>query len=88
MGSIQSCNIPCSCKKISHDTGFVVLTGGPGAGKTAVLEFIRKVLCQHVAILPEAASILFGGGFWRLDSKSAKRPSISSHLCLIVAKPT
>lgn len=55
-----------------HDTSLVVLTGGPGAGKTAVLELIRKVLCEHVAILPEAASILFGGGFWRLDSTSGK----------------
>ncbi len=54
-------------------TRLVVLTGGPGAGKTAVLEFMRKVLCEHVAILPEAASILFGGGFWRLESHSAKR---------------
>jgi hypothetical protein len=49
------------------------LTGGPGAGKTAVLEFVRKTLCEHIAILPEAASILFGGGFWRLESKSGKQ---------------
>lgn len=69
----QSCELPCSCKKVSHDTRLVVLTGGPGAGKTAVLEFIRKVLCEHIAILPESASILFAGGFWRLESDSAKR---------------
>jgi len=64
----QSCERPCSCKVSSHDTQLVVITGGPGAGKTAVLEFVRKVLCEHVAILPEAASILFSGGFWRLNS--------------------
>lgn len=68
-----SCERPCSCKKVSHETQLVVLTGGPGAGKTAVLEFVRKALCEHIVILPEAASILFGGGFWRLDSDSAKR---------------
>lgn len=68
-----ACERPCSCKKVSHDTRLVVLTGGPGAGKTAVLEFVRKALCDHIAILPEAASILFGGGFWRLESDSAKR---------------
>lgn len=72
IGQPVSCENPCSCKNPTHDTGLVVLTGGPGAGKTAVLEFIRWVLCEHVAILPEAASILFGGGFWRLDSQSAK----------------
>ncbi len=43
----------------------IVLTGGPGAGKTAVLEMVQRSLCDHVAILPEAASIVFGGGFPR-----------------------
>ena len=51
----------------------VVLTGGPGVGKTAILEFLRKTLCEHVAILPEAASILFSGGFWRLNSVIGQR---------------
>jgi predicted ATPase len=43
----------------------IVLTGGPGAGKTAVLELARLYTCEHVAVLPEAASILFHGGFPR-----------------------
>lgn len=52
-----------ACKRI-------VLTGGPGAGKTAVLELARLHLCEHVAVLPEAASMLFHGGFPR-SSKAA-----------------
>lgn len=56
----------------TFQTQLIVITGGPGAGKTAMLEFVRKIYCRHVAILPEAASILFSGGFWRLDSASAK----------------
>lgn len=56
----------------SHKTGLVVVTGGPGAGKTAILEMAKKDFCQHVAILPEAASIIFNGGFWRLNSTGAK----------------
>lgn len=64
--------LSCHCVKKSHQPQFVVVTGGPGAGKTAVLELVRKVLCSHVSILPEAASILFGGGFWRRDTVSAK----------------
>ncbi len=52
-------------------TEFVVITGGPGAGKTATLEYLRKITCEHVAILPEAAGIIFSGGFWRLHSKTA-----------------
>tara|TARA_B100001248_G_scaffold227481_1_gene185946 strand:- start:12297 stop:12959 length:663 start_codon:yes stop_codon:yes gene_type:complete len=73
IGQPQSCEFQCDCCSEQHDDcNLVVLTGGPGAGKTAVLEAARKVLCTHVALLPEAASIVFGGGFWRLDSKSAK----------------
>lgn len=54
----------CSCTS-RHDTRRVVLTGGPGAGKTAVLEFMRLAFCRHVVILPEAAGLLFRGGFPR-----------------------
>lgn len=70
--SPKNCERSCPCEAASHDTRFIVLTGGPGAGKTAVLELLSKVLCRHVAVLPEAASILFGGGFWRLDSRPGK----------------
>ncbi len=73
IASPYSCQRPCACTEINHPTQLIVLTGGPGAGKTATLEFMRKVLCEHIAILPEAASILFGGGFWRLDTVSAHK---------------
>lgn len=49
----------------------IVLTGGPGAGKTAVLELIRHTACKHVHVLPETAGMLFSGGFPR----SARRPA-------------
>jgi predicted ATPase len=54
----------CACTEI-HPPRRIVLTGGPGAGKTAVLEMMRKTLCQHVRVVPESASIVFGGGFPR-----------------------
>ena len=57
----------------SHDLRFVVLTGGPGAGKTAVLETIRHNFCEHVIVLPESASIIFGGGFPRKTTASGLR---------------
>ena len=43
----------------------IVLTGGPGAGKTAVLELARKHFRGRLDILHEAASIVFVGGFPR-----------------------
>lgn len=51
----------------------VVLSGGPAAGKTAVLEIIRRHLTDDVAVVPEAATILFSGGFPRREGPAAKR---------------
>ncbi|HET7786652.1 MAG TPA: ATP-binding protein [Myxococcales bacterium] len=57
--------LECGCNAI-HQRQRIVLTGGPGAGKTAVLELARSMLCRHLRVLPESASILFGGGFPRV----------------------
>jgi len=51
----------------------IVLTGGPGAGKTAVLDMLRHELCEHVAILPESAGIVFGGGFPRNQKLNVRK---------------
>jgi predicted ATPase len=74
-GEARSCEQPCLCCDEKHECSLIVITGGPGAGKTAVLESVKKVLCEHIAILPEAAGIVFGGGFWRLESDSARMAS-------------
>jgi predicted ATPase len=62
----------CSCTGTHGPPALVVITGGPGAGKTAVLEVVRRRFCAHVAVLPESASILFGGGFPRRDGRPAR----------------
>lgn len=51
----------------------IVITGGPGAGKTAVLDIVSRMLNHHIAVLPEAASLLFSGGFPRRDHPAARR---------------
>ena len=58
---------PCGCAA-KHRRKRIVLTGGPGAGKTAVLELVRQEFCAHVQVRPEAAGIVFGGGFPRTGS--------------------
>ena len=63
---------PCACRE-PHPLRRVVLTGGPGAGKTAVLELIRRSLCEHVVVLPESAGIVFGGGFPRTENAAVRR---------------
>lgn len=50
----------------------IVLTGGPGAGKTAALEMAKIRFGDKVSVLPEAATILFRGGFPRGNSALAK----------------
>jgi len=62
----------CDCD-LTHEPRRVVLTGGPGAGKTAVLELVRATTCRHVRVLPEAAGIVFGGGFPRYDGLEERR---------------
>ena len=66
---------PCQCQLTQLEVKLVVVTGGPGAGKTAVLEMARRSFCKHIAILPEAAGIVFGGGFPRLSSETGRRAS-------------
>jgi predicted ATPase len=56
--------VACACTQV-HRPRKVVITGGPGAGKTAVLELIRQATCAHVKVVPESAGIVFGGGFPR-----------------------
>jgi predicted ATPase len=64
----------CGCQSaLAHAGRRVVLTGGPGAGKTAVLEVVRKQFCEHVVVLSEAAGIVYGGGFPRRASDPARR---------------
>ncbi|HSL26065.1 MAG TPA: AAA family ATPase [Acidimicrobiia bacterium] len=67
-GSLQ-----CQCAEATHAPRFVAVTGGPGAGKTAVLELAVRSFCRHVAVLPEAASIVFRGGFPRHNSGPGRR---------------
>lgn len=64
--------VVCECRD-SHESRRIVLTGGPGAGKTAVLELIRQSFCEHVKVLPESAGIVFGGGFPREASAGARK---------------
>lgn len=62
----------CSCE-VNHTPRLVVLTGGPGAGKTAVLEVLQQEACAHVMVLPEVATMLWKGGFPRRTTTSARR---------------
>lgn len=43
----------------------LAITGGPSGGKTTLIENLQRDLSQQIAVVPEAASILYRGGFPR-----------------------
>ncbi len=62
--------------KTSHGnlskSSLIVVTGGPGAGKTSLIDAAKKEFCSHISLLPESATIVFGGGFWRKDTQFSR----------------
>ena len=44
----------------------VVLTGGPGGGKTTAADLYRREIGESVVVVPESATLLYSGGFPRL----------------------
>ncbi|MCB9642040.1 MAG: AAA family ATPase [Myxococcales bacterium] len=51
----------------------IVLTGGPGGGKTTAGDIFRREYRDEVVLVPEAATILFSGGFPRRTQPDAVR---------------
>lgn len=51
----------------------IVLTGGPGGGKTTAGDLFRREFGDRVVFVPEAATLLFSGGFPRVQEPLAVR---------------
>lgn len=51
----------------------IVFTGGPSAGKTSIIEIIQRRYPKEFVSVPEAASILYSGGFPRIKDDRAMR---------------
>jgi hypothetical protein len=67
MGKDQPMVIPTPAGGPTGDDGLlrIVLTGGPGGGKTTAADLFRREIGDRVVIVPESATILFAGGFPR-----------------------
>lgn len=57
----------------SNGTLRIVLTGGPGGGKTTAADMLQRELGERVVIVPETATMLFSGGFPRVEEPAALR---------------
>lgn len=51
----------------------IVVTGGPGGGKTTAADLFRREIGERVVIVPEAATLLFSGGFPRSPEIHARQ---------------
>jgi hypothetical protein len=51
----------------------IVLTGGPGGGKTTAADLFRREIGERVVVVPEAATLLFSGGFPRTTDARARK---------------
>ena len=49
----------------------IVLTGGPGGGKTTAADLFRREIGERVVLVREAATLLFSGGFPRSNVELA-----------------
>jgi predicted ATPase len=50
----------------------IVLTGGPGGGKTTAADLFRREIGERIVIVPETATMLFTGGFPRVGEPKAR----------------
>lgn len=59
--------------KKNHSNGHcrIVLTGGPGGGKTTAGDLFRREMGERVVLVPEAATMIFTGGFPRVHVPGA-----------------
>lgn len=48
----------------------IAITGGPSGGKTTLIEALKKEFGKQIKVAPEAATILYGGGFPRIKNYS------------------
>ncbi|GAB4420761.1 MAG: hypothetical protein OHK0056_31380 [Bacteriovoracaceae bacterium] len=56
-----------------HKCHRIVVTGGPGGGKTTASDLFRREIGDCIVVVPEAATMLFGGGFPRAAGEEAIR---------------
>ncbi len=60
------------------NTHRIVLTGGPGGGKTTAADLIRREIGESIIVVPEAATMLFMGGFPRHSDKDVSKATQSA----------
>lgn len=55
-------------KTRKHAIHKIALSGGPGGGKSTAAELFKREYKDHISLVPEVATLLFKGGYPRVDS--------------------
>ena len=63
--------MPRKSKPQPHGHCRIVLTGGPGGGKSTAGDLFRREMDDQVVLVPEAATMMFTGGFPRVNLPEA-----------------
>lgn len=53
----------------------IALTGGPGGGKTTAADLFRREIGEQIVVVPEAATLLYSGGFPRQGNTKVREAS-------------
>ncbi|MBX7207425.1 MAG: ATP-binding protein [Verrucomicrobiaceae bacterium] len=56
----------------------IVLTGGPGGGKTTAADLFRREIGERVVIVPEAGTMVFAGGFPRARDRRDRQAIVAA----------
>ncbi len=64
--------VPNPLEESNNQALRVVLTGGPGGGKTTAADLFRREIGDDVVVVPESATVLFSGGLPRVDEVHAR----------------
>ncbi len=51
----------------------IAVSGGPGGGKTTAIDLYRREIGPEIVVVPEAATILYSGGFPRESETSVQK---------------
>jgi predicted ATPase len=68
----SSANMSARENKPNNGRCRIVLTGGPGGGKTTAADLFRREIGERVVVVPESATLLFSGGFPRTAEPKAR----------------
>lgn len=71
-GGLESAIVASRMNASGRNHFRIVLTGGPGGGKSTAADLFRREIGTRIVVVPETATMLFTGGFPRVGEPRAR----------------